>query len=97
MANDIEFLNELERVIRDRLSDAPHDSYTARLAAQGDKRMAQKVGEEAIEFALAAVASDWEEQLNEAADLVYHMLILLNAKELSLADVVSVLRERHRQ
>lgn len=95
MADDIQFLTDLESVIRQRLSEEPDGSYTARLAAQGDKRIAQKLGEEAIELALASVASEWDEQLNEAADLVYHLLILLNAKDLRLADVVKVLKTRH--
>ncbi len=96
MTTEIAFLEQLETVIRQRLKEEPEDSYTARLAAQGDKRIAQKVGEEAIELAIAAVASDWDEQLNEAADLVFHLLVLLNAKGMRLADVSRVLQERHR-
>lgn len=96
MTSDIAFLEQLEAVIRQRLKEEPNDSYTAKLAAQGDKRIAQKVGEEAIELAIAAVASDWDEQLNEAADLVFHLLVLLNAKGMRLSDVTRVLQERHR-
>ena len=96
MTSDIAFLEQLEAVIRQRLKEEPNDSYTAKLAAQGDKRIAQKVGEEAIELAIAAVAADWDEQLNEAADLVFHLLVLLNAKGMRLSDVTSVLQERHR-
>ena len=97
MAADIEFLLTLETVIRQRLGERPESSYTARLAAEGDARMAQKVGEEAVELALASVTGDDDEQLNEAADLVYHLLVLLNHKGLTLADVVRVLRSRHGQ
>ena len=90
-----EFLATLETTIRQRLQDRDTSSYTAQLAAAGDKRMAQKVGEEALELALAAVAGGRDEQLNEAADLVYHLLVLLNARGLRLADVSAVLERRH--
>lgn len=96
MANTIEFLNTLESVISDRLAGGSDDSYTARLVAEGSKRIAQKVGEEGVELALAAVAGDREEQLNEAADLVFHLLVLLRSKDLSLSDVAEVLQQRHR-
>ena len=89
------FINELESVIQSRLSESPDGSYTAQLAAGGTKRVAQKVGEEATELALAAVAGDREELLNEAADLLYHLLVLLNVQDASLADVVQVLETRH--
>lgn len=90
-----EFLTTLETTIRHRLQNSNPASYTAQLAAAGAKRMAQKVGEEAVELALAAVAGDRDEQLNEAADLVYHLLVLLNASGLGLADVAEVLERRH--
>jgi phosphoribosyl-ATP pyrophosphohydrolase/phosphoribosyl-AMP cyclohydrolase len=90
-----DFLGVLETTIRQRLQDRDATSYTAQLAAAGNKRMAQKVGEEAVELALAAVAGDRSEQLDEAADLVYHLLVLLNASGLSLADVAAVLERRH--
>lgn len=89
------FLARLEAIIRNRLDDRPDGSYTAALAAAGDRRIAQKVGEEATELALAAVGGDREEQLDEAADLLYHLLVLLAFKGLSLADVVAVLERRH--
>jgi phosphoribosyl-ATP pyrophosphohydrolase len=92
---ELAFLGALEATIRNRLGDGDPSSYTARLAAAGDKRMAQKVGEEAVELALAAVAGDREEQLDEAADLLYHLLVLLNATGLSLGDVTAVLARRH--
>jgi phosphoribosyl-ATP pyrophosphohydrolase/phosphoribosyl-AMP cyclohydrolase len=93
--SEISFLSELEEIIQQRLAEGSHESYTARLAASGDKRVAQKVGEEAVELLLAAAAGDSEEQLEEAADLLYHLLVLLNIKGIQLAQVVDVLRARH--
>ena len=92
---NIAFLNELEDIVRQRLNDRPDSSYTARLAAEGDKRVAQKVGEEAVELALASVAGTREEQIGEAADLLFHTLVLLSCKGISLSDVVDVLKKRH--
>ena len=93
--DDTRFLNTLEGIIRDRLNERPDSSYTARLASEGDKRIAQKVGEEATELALAAVAGDRDEQLEEAADLMFHLLLLLSVKGITLNDVVAVLEQRH--
>jgi len=95
MTQNIDFLLDLENVIRSRLKDRPENSYTARLASGGDQRIAQKVGEEAVELALAAVAGDPKQQLEEAADLLFHVLVLLNSKDLGLSDVVSLLAQRH--
>lgn len=89
------FVFELERIIRDRLDAGSGDSYTARLAASGTKRIAQKVGEEAVELALAATAGDRDEVISEAADLVYHLLVLLQSQAVTLDDVASALRARH--
>ena len=85
------FLGELESIIADRLAAPTAGSYTARLAAAGLKRLAQKVGEEGLEVALAALDDDVGELTDEAADLVYHLLVLLHVKDLSLADVVGTL------
>jgi len=95
MSNDIRFLPQLEQIIRDRIENPSDDSYTSQLIAAGDKRLAQKVGEEAIELAIAVTAGDTEEQLDEAADLVFHLLVLLHAKGHSLGDVAERLRQRH--
>jgi len=89
------FLPTLESIIAERLENPSRESYTASLAASGTKRVAQKVGEEAVELALASVAGDREEVLNEAADLVYHLLVLLKVQDVSLEDVTNVLSERH--
>lgn len=93
--SDLSFLATLEAVIRDRLDNPDSSSYTASLAASGDQRIAQKVGEEAVELALAAVAGNQSEVIDEAADLVYHMLVLLQTQDLDLGQVVARLRDRH--
>lgn len=93
---DLKFLGRLETVIRQRAASADADSYTAALLQDGTRRIAQKVGEEAVELALAAVAGERDEQLEEGADLLYHLLVLFASKGLTLADVVAVLEARHR-
>jgi len=90
-----EFLGTLELVIQDRLKNPVEDSYTSSLFAAGKKRMAQKVGEEAVELAIAAVAGDRQEMLGEAADLIYHLLVLLNSQGINLNDVSATLETRH--
>jgi phosphoribosyl-ATP pyrophosphohydrolase/phosphoribosyl-AMP cyclohydrolase len=92
---DLSFLARLERVIAQRDSERPDHSYTVRLLEAGVKRVAQKVGEEAVETALAATAGDSEELLNESADLLFHLLVLLRSRGESLADVVETLSHRH--
>ena len=89
------FLAELEQILAARKEASPESSYTARLYAKGTKRIAQKVGEEGVEVALAAMAKDREELINESADLLYHLTVLLQNEGLQLADVVQRLRERH--
>lgn len=92
----IQFITRLEDIIGERLAAAPDGSYTASLADAGVKRIAQKVGEEAVELALASVDGDRNEILDEAADLVYHLLVLLRLQGISLDDVSAVLQDRHR-
>lgn len=87
-------LARLEGTIAARASADPESSWTARLLAQGVKRVAQKVGEEGVETALAAVAGDDAELAGEAADLIYHLLVVLYARGLSLEAVLQVLRTR---
>ncbi len=89
------FLNELETVIESRQGASPESSYTALLLKRGPKYIAQKVGEEAVETALAAVAGDEKEFLDEGADLLYHLLVLINSKGLKLKDMVETLKKRH--
>lgn len=94
-ASELEFLATLEKVIAERRATGSKDSYTAQLFAAGSKRIAQKVGEEAVEVALAATSSDRGETLNEAADLIYHLLVLLADQDIKLSEVVTILRNRH--
>ncbi|MCD8548415.1 MAG: bifunctional phosphoribosyl-AMP cyclohydrolase/phosphoribosyl-ATP diphosphatase HisIE [Aeromonadaceae bacterium] len=89
------FLAELEQLLAARKGADPETSYTARLYAKGTKRIAQKVGEEGVEVALAAMAKDREELINESADLLYHLTVLLQNEGLQLADVVNRLAQRH--
>jgi phosphoribosyl-ATP pyrophosphohydrolase/phosphoribosyl-AMP cyclohydrolase len=91
----IAFLGILEQVITQRIVTRPAGSYTAKLLAEGTRRIAQKVGEEGLELALAAVAQSDQEIIGEAADLLYHTLLLLRVKDLSLAQVVAELENRH--
>ena len=88
------FLYQLEQLLAERKSADPETSYTAKLYASGTKRIAQKVGEEGVETALAAVAQDTQALSNEAADLLFHLLVLLHARGLALADVEHVLSMR---
>ena len=92
---NINFLTTLEAVIRQRLTDADEGSYTASLAAAGSRRIAQKVGEEAVELALAAVDGGRDETIAEDADLVYHLLVLLADRNITLADIAAELSDRH--
>lgn len=93
--SDLAFLSTLEGVIARRVADRPEDSYTARLHAEGPKRMAQKVGEEGLEVALAAVAETDDKLIAESADLIYHLLLLLASRGLRLERVVAELQSRH--
>jgi phosphoribosyl-ATP pyrophosphohydrolase/phosphoribosyl-AMP cyclohydrolase len=97
-ASDVQslsFLTVLEATIANRMAEKPEGSYTARLVAEGPVRIAQKVGEEGVETALAAVTRDDAGLLGECADLVYHVMVLLKSRNLELGDVVDELRSRH--
>lgn len=94
-SNRLEFLDTLEAVIRDRIAEPAQESYTSGLVALGTRRVAQKVGEEAVELALAAVDGSDDEVLGEAADLLYHVLVLLNVRGVRMHDVVRILQGRH--
>ncbi|MGH8171407.1 MAG: bifunctional phosphoribosyl-AMP cyclohydrolase/phosphoribosyl-ATP diphosphatase HisIE [Steroidobacteraceae bacterium] len=89
------FLGGLEGVIAQRIADRPEGSYTARLFAEGPKRVAQKVGEEGLEVALAAVTETDDKLIAESADLLYHLLLLLKSRGLRLEQVVAELESRH--
>ena len=94
-ARGVGFLAQLEQTVVDRITSGDQKSYTARLANEGVARVAQKVGEEGVETALAALKSGNKELANEAADLLYHLIVLLQVKKLSLAAAVLVLKQRH--
>ena len=91
----LEFLSRLEGVIEQRIAESPEGSYTARLFAKGPTRIAQKVGEEGLEVALAAVAEGEDKVISESADLLYHLLVLLKSRGVTLARVVGELESRH--
>lgn len=89
------FLSQLEQVIEQRKGDDPKESYTAHLFSRGTTKMAQKVGEEGVEVALAAVAETKDDLLGECADLFYHTLVLLADQKIELSEVMAVLQQRH--
>lgn len=89
------FLYQLESVIIDRKANPKDGSYTTELFKKGINKIAQKVGEEAVEVVIEAKDDNEELFLNETADLLYHLLVLLQEKNVSLGDVESVLKKRH--
>jgi phosphoribosyl-ATP pyrophosphohydrolase/phosphoribosyl-AMP cyclohydrolase len=91
----IAFLARLEEIVEQQAKASADQSYTARLMGEGVKRIAQKVGEEATEIALAAVAGDTAELIAETSDLVYHLSVLLRASDCNWGDVMTELRRRH--
>jgi phosphoribosyl-ATP pyrophosphohydrolase/phosphoribosyl-AMP cyclohydrolase len=94
-APDIGFLGTLENIIDARLTADPETSYVAKLKSRGIEKIAQKVGEEGVETALAGVLNSEENLRNEAADLLFHLVVLLRAKKISLRDIASILESRH--
>lgn len=95
-AETLGFLGELEAIIANRMTSATEASYTAKLLAAGTRRIAQKVGEEGVEVALAGAAGNREELISESADLLYHLIVMLKSRDLSLRDVAAELQSRHR-
>ena len=91
-----DMLEQLEAIIRDRRRNPSPDSYTSQLFTGGREKIAQKVGEEAVELVIAALSQSRDEQLDELADLLYHTLVLMADLDLSLDDVNGRLRERHK-
>ena len=89
------FLADLDALVQQREQQRPPDSYTTRLFESGIRRIAQKVGEEGVETALAAVAQDEAALLGESADLLFHLTVLLRSRGLALQDAVTVLQQRH--
>ena len=93
--NKENFIFELEKIVQSRKNADPESSYTAKLFSQGINKVAQKVGEEAIEVVIEAKDDNKELFLNESADLLFHYLVLLTAKGFELKDVVEILEKRH--
>ena len=91
----IEFLDQLTDVIKERRTKSPDESYVAHLFSKGLNKMAQKVGEEAVELVIEAKDNDESLFLNEGADLLFHYMVLLEAKGYSLKDIILILKERH--
>ena len=89
------FLKYLENLIVNRKKELPENSYTTKLFKEGENRIIQKVGEEAIETVIAAKNNDREEIINETSDLIYHLLVLLTEKDIALSDVIGELEKRH--
>jgi phosphoribosyl-ATP pyrophosphohydrolase/phosphoribosyl-AMP cyclohydrolase len=93
--SDLSFLTTLEEIIVERKISPAEGSYTSELFAAGQQRVAQKVGEEAIEVALASTSGDRAATINESADLLYHLLVLLTQHDIRLTHVVDTLKQRH--
>jgi phosphoribosyl-ATP pyrophosphohydrolase/phosphoribosyl-AMP cyclohydrolase len=94
-APGIGWLEQLARIVRGRAGADPEESYTARLLDQGPARIAQKIGEEGVELALAGASGDRDACIAEAADLVFHLTVLMAAREFDWEDVTAELRRRH--
>ncbi len=92
----LNFISELQTLIDSRQTEMPEGSYTTRLFEKGINKIAQKVGEEAVELIIEAKDQNDELFLNEAADLVYHLMVLLTAKGYRIEDVEKILAERHK-
>jgi phosphoribosyl-AMP cyclohydrolase / phosphoribosyl-ATP pyrophosphohydrolase len=90
------FLNELQDIIDQRKKELPEGSYTTKLFQKGINKIAQKVGEEAVELIIESKDSNDDLFLNEAADLMYHLMVLLSAKGYRIEDVEKILKERHK-
>lgn len=90
------FIRSLQSIIKDRYSKMPEGSYTTRLFNAGVNRMAQKVGEEAVETVIEAMAGNKERLVYEASDLIYHLLVLLTSQGLSIEDLEKELEKRHK-
>ena len=89
------FIMELERIVNQRISSGAADSYINKLRAKGLNKVAQKVGEEGVETVIAALAESQEHLVNEASDLLFHLILLIREKNLTLADIARCLEERH--
>lgn len=95
-ADGVGWLARLARIVEERAHAEPSSSYTARLLNEGPQRIAQKVGEEGVELALAGAVGDRQGCIEEAADLIYHLTVLMQARDFGWDDVAAVLKERHK-
>lgn len=95
--DNYKFLNYLDNLIKTRKDELPENSYTSKLFKQGENRIIQKVGEEAVETVIAAKNNDRKEIINETADLLFHLLVMLNEKNISLNEVISELENRQKK
>lgn len=95
--HELEFLLELEELLKSRKKEMPKGSYTTRLFKKGIDKIAQKLGEEAVETIIASKNKHYEETIYESADLLYHLLVLLVEKDLSLKDVVQEMKIRSKK
>jgi phosphoribosyl-ATP pyrophosphohydrolase len=95
--SNIEFISELEQIIATRRTSGDEESYTNSLFEKGTPYIAQKVGEEAVELAIAAVLENSNDTIAESADLLYHLLVLLNSSNLKFGDVAAELENRHKK
>ena len=94
-ASGLGWLGQLSRIVRERAESGESGSYTARLLAEGPQRIAQKIGEEGVELALAGAAGDRGQCIEETADLLYHLAVLMQAREFGWDEVAQILRQRH--
>ena len=95
MDSNITFLTNLENIIHDRLKNPKDSSYTLKLSQAGKKRIAQKIGEEGVELAIAGATGSKNEIIDETADLIYHILVLLAHQKIALSDISKRLEERN--
>ena len=95
-ADGVGWLARLARIVAERAEAPPAESYTARLLAEGPQRIAQKVGEEGVELALAGAAGERQQCIEEAADLIYHLTVLMQAMGFDWDDIAAVLKDRHK-
>lgn len=94
--NNLNFLTYLQQIVHERKNLKPEESYTAKLFNKGKNKIIQKVGEEAVEVVIAAKNEDKNEIINETADLLYHLIVMLEASNIELSEVVDCLIQRHK-
>lgn len=95
--DDLQFLSELQAILIGRKQEMPEDSYTSHLFAKGISKIAQKVGEEGVETAIAAVKNNRQEIISESADLLFHLLVLLVDRNIAFSEILGELEKRHTQ